>query len=787
MPEDIQAPLRAGEHFAGLGAAHAALRACGVEVVYANDMDPEKAAIYEANHGLAVDPRPIQDVRGWELPRFDFGHGSPSCTTFSVSGNGLGLDDPRGMTAFEYLRVVCEIDPDARPRALCIENVPGLLTSNGGADYALLHGGLVSLGYRVGPVVLDGVRWVPQARRRAFIVAVRRDVRIPAGLTSRKSNPDLHPTEVHTARAALSPAHRRDFVWWKLPEPPPRPLDLVDIIDGDEEVDPRLWCTDRAHDEAARLMAEDGWEAIARMQAGGGAGVLLNAKRRTNGVVRRVKTVLDDGHARTLVRGDGHAGQRLVIPARNSWGFRLRRFSVRELARLTGLPDDFVLPTSVAAAKRATGDAIIVPAYEHLARHLLVPLAQAQLGPMRRKARAEVMSVKPRPLPRRNRTVRDPDVGRANRPMKRACRAITVYVPHEAHEVISARAAANGRTMQEEIIAPYNKALIGEGALPLPQYVAQPRRGTGDPGPRGGRRRSPAGARQSAPRGGSGRVGNPGITALRGGGARGRIQAACTPLRYPGGKAKVASKLVRLLHGTSCLVEPYAGSAAVSVRAIMTNAVGHAVLAEKDRDVHAVWDVTCGASEDEFRTLLHEVRAALPDPLWWEEFRDRAAGDEAPHLRAAFALLRGRFHRNGIWNAGVRSATDLRDALRLDSMIARLLAIRGHARRFTIRGDAMEAIREFSHVPGAGFFVDPPYSLPGGPAAHLYRHHEVDHARLLDTLSQVRGRVVATYDDRKDVRAMAGQHGFRVQPLGIRDGHRRMRQELLLTRGTGPP
>ncbi len=120
-------------------------------------------------------------------------------------------------------------------------------------------------------------------------------------------------------------------------------------------------------------------------------------------------------------------------------------------------------------------------------------------------------------------------------------------------------------------------------------------------------------------------------------------------------------------------------------------------------------------------------------------------------------------------------------------MARRLRALRPLAPRIAVRRDAFEVIAEFAGDPGAAFFADPPYSLPGGPAARLYRHHEVDHDRLLGLLAAVRGRVLATYDDRPEVRALAACHGFEIGSVGIRDGHRRLRTELLLRRGTGPP
>lgn len=59
--------------------------------------------------------------------------GSP-CQAFSVAGARKGLNDLRGQLMLEYLRACAEIDPEW----IIWENVPGVLSSNGGRDFATL-------------------------------------------------------------------------------------------------------------------------------------------------------------------------------------------------------------------------------------------------------------------------------------------------------------------------------------------------------------------------------------------------------------------------------------------------------------------------------------------------------------------------------------------------------------------------------------------------------------------------------------------------------------------------
>ena len=92
--------------------------------------------------------------------------GSP-CQSFSVAGTRLGMDDPRGNLALHYLRIVREV----QPKWFVFENVPGLLSSNGGEDFAIFLGEVAKCGYGFAYRILDAQHFgVPQRRRRVFVV-----------------------------------------------------------------------------------------------------------------------------------------------------------------------------------------------------------------------------------------------------------------------------------------------------------------------------------------------------------------------------------------------------------------------------------------------------------------------------------------------------------------------------------------------------------------------------------------------------------------------------------------
>ena len=93
--------------------------------------------------------------------------GGTPCQSFSVAGLRKGLDDPRGNLMLTYLAIARRY----RPRWVVWENVPGVLSSGGGRDFAALLRGLDELGYGWAYRVLDAQYFgVPQRRRRVFVV-----------------------------------------------------------------------------------------------------------------------------------------------------------------------------------------------------------------------------------------------------------------------------------------------------------------------------------------------------------------------------------------------------------------------------------------------------------------------------------------------------------------------------------------------------------------------------------------------------------------------------------------
>src|SRR5690606_18641642 len=117
----------------------------------------------------------VTEVRGDRAEPVDAIIGGFPCTDLSLAGKRKGLAGERSGLFYEFLRIVGEMREATHgryPAVALFENVDGLLSSNGGRDFAHVLAGLQELGAAVSFRVWDAQFFrVPQRRRRVFILA----------------------------------------------------------------------------------------------------------------------------------------------------------------------------------------------------------------------------------------------------------------------------------------------------------------------------------------------------------------------------------------------------------------------------------------------------------------------------------------------------------------------------------------------------------------------------------------------------------------------------------------
>lgn len=335
--------MTVGSLFSGVGGLDLGLSRAGWSHDWLCESDPWRRTIL-AQHfpGVAIheDVRNFgHDAMGGGAPPDLIAGGFP-CQDVSVAGRRAGLAGERSGLWHEFHRIVAAL----QPRAVLVENVPGLLSSNGGEDMGVVLDALANLGYGVAWRVLDAQHFgVPQRRRRVFLLA------LPDG------------------RAG---AHRAAEI-----------LGLPGISSGDSPQGSEAWA-DHAGGPARR--ADDGRVAHTLTRKydssddGGGRGtplVVAGALDRRQGGAddndAQARHLVAQPLAHTLTKTGASAGGHAPDAANYIYsGIGVRRLMPVECERLMGWPDGWTAPGSDARRYAACGDGVAAPVAEWIGRRL---------------------------------------------------------------------------------------------------------------------------------------------------------------------------------------------------------------------------------------------------------------------------------------------------------------------------------------------------------------------------------------------------------------------------------
>lgn len=165
--------------FAGAGGLSEGLSESGFHSLFASEIVPTYAETYRQNHPSAevltadirtVDAEEVRDRLGIEKGELDLLAGGPPCQGFSINAPIRSILDQRNHLFKEYLRFV-----DAfAPRAVLIENVPGLVSFEHGATLHAILEALSQLGYGADVRILGAAYYgVPQMRWRTIVIGTR--------------------------------------------------------------------------------------------------------------------------------------------------------------------------------------------------------------------------------------------------------------------------------------------------------------------------------------------------------------------------------------------------------------------------------------------------------------------------------------------------------------------------------------------------------------------------------------------------------------------------------------
>lgn len=171
----------------GVEAASLAWMPLGWEAVWFSEIEPFPCAVLKERFPDVPNLGDMTKIKGEKYHgTVDLLVGGTPCQGFSVAGKQGGLNDPRSVLCLAY----CGLLETMRPRWFVWENVPGVFSTNQGADFRAFLGKIDEIGYSVAWRVLDAQyvrvdgypRAVPQRRRRVFVVGHLGDWRYPASV-----------------------------------------------------------------------------------------------------------------------------------------------------------------------------------------------------------------------------------------------------------------------------------------------------------------------------------------------------------------------------------------------------------------------------------------------------------------------------------------------------------------------------------------------------------------------------------------------------------------------------
>lgn len=234
-----------------------------------------------------------------------------------------------------------------------------------------------------------------------------------------------------------------------------------------------------------------------------------------------------------------------------------------------------------------------------------------------------------------------------------------------------------------------------------------------------------------------------------------------TPLRYPGGKQKLAPFLAEIIEKNDLVgcnyVEPYAGGAGIAIDLLLSGLASRIHLNDSSFHVHAFWKSVLDFPEELCRKIS---RVALTVEEWRRQREILHAPEGRSLLEVGFSTFYlNRCNRSGILRGGVIGGLAQEGEWKMDArfsrseLIRRIEVIAAKRSRIRLRNwDAERFLQDY--LPRLGqdtlVYCDPPYF---NKADRLYLNHyqPEDHARISKVIQKIKHKWVVSYDGAPEI------------------------------------
>ncbi|HFR3227681.1 TPA: DNA (cytosine-5-)-methyltransferase, partial [Streptococcus suis] len=329
--------------FAGIGGFRLAGEMNNMSCVFSSEIDKFACEVYKTNFG-DVPSGDITKIEADEIPDFDVLFAGFPCQPFSYAGQLQGFEDKtRGTLFFDIVRILKK----KRPKMFLLENVKGLKSHDKGRTMNIILEQLEGLGYDIHWSILNSLDFgVPQSRERWYCVGF------------------LEKTE------------------FEFPVPLKERVSIKDIIDEKENFNKSLKLSDfeisriNHHFEVCpiternQIRVEHDNSKYAPSTKKGKYGIYSFLKKDKSlrfHVGDHAKTQIQEAYYCNL---DSYSPSIIAARAPKLWDLK-RHLSDRECARLQGFPEDFILSSSSAQAKKQLGNSVTVPVIFEIVQKML--------------------------------------------------------------------------------------------------------------------------------------------------------------------------------------------------------------------------------------------------------------------------------------------------------------------------------------------------------------------------------------------------------------------------------
>ena len=239
-----------------------------------------------------------------------------------------------------------------------------------------------------------------------------------------------------------------------------------------------------------------------------------------------------------------------------------------------------------------------------------------------------------------------------------------------------------------------------------------------------------------------------------------------TPLRYPGGKGKLAAFVKSLIEANSLhdgeYAEPYAGGAAIALELLLQEYVTKIHINDISRPVYSFWKSVVDHTDE----LVRLVRDTPLTVRSWDRQKNIVRHQsEHDDLRLGFAtFFLNRTNRSGILGGGIIGGRDQTGPWKIDArfnapeLTRRIEAVARLRRRISLSQEdayGFLSARQKSLPKNSLIYLDPPYYVKGKDLYEDYYTHG-DHLRIAEfvTTKVLRQRWIVSYDNVRPVRRM---------------------------------